>query len=260
MNELIKVDCSGEQMKVSGRELHKFLEVDTPYSKWFQRVCTRIITDGNGGKATITVFFEGIDYQTLDGQKCPTNNPKNPWATVTDHKLNIDMVKEICMMSRTDKGEVARKYFIQVEKDWNSPEKVMARALKFADQTINQLNQTIAIMEPKARYYDIVLACKDLVPTTIISKDYGWSATKLNRWLNENGYQYRRGNTWVLYEKYADKGYTSSKTHVYEDKSGREHSSMQTQWTQAGRLFVYNELKKRGILPMIEQDTMQERM
>ena len=154
-----------------------------------------------------------------------------------------------------------------VGQDSMTREQLVAKALVAAndiiaerDKTINQLNETVAIMEPKARYYDIVLACKDLVPTTIISKDYGWSATKLNRWLNENGYQYRRGNTWVLYEKYADKGYTSSKTHVYEDKSGREHSTMQTQWTQAGRLFVYNELKKRGILPMIEQDTMQERM
>lgn len=146
-------------------------------------------------------------------------------------------------------------------------EQLIAKALVAAndiidekDRQISQLTETnqiqagqIAELKPRANYCDIVLATKDLVPITLIAKDYGMSATEMNKILHEHGYQYKRNKTWVLYDKYADKGYTSSKTHVYEDCYGREHSQMSTQWTQSGRLFIYNELKKYGILPTVEQ-------
>lgn len=163
MNEMIKIDFSGEQMKVSGRELHSVLEVETPYSKWFQRVCTQTIIDEHGNKTTVVVFHDGQDYETLVGQKCPTNNPKNPWTTVTDHSLSMDMVKEICMMSRTEKGKRIREYFIQVEKDWNSPDKLMARALKMADATIAKLNATIEEQKPKVEFADALLVCENCI-------------------------------------------------------------------------------------------------
>lgn len=148
MNELIKVDYSTDRPTVSARELHEFLEVETPYHKWFPRMCEY-------------GFSEGPDYATLVGQKCPTNNPKNPWTTITDAQLTIDMAKEICMLQRNEKGKQARQYFIQLEKDWNSPEKVMARALKLADKQISSLraeNSALTVenevMRPKAGYFD----------------------------------------------------------------------------------------------------------
>ena len=137
--------------------------------------------------------------------------------------------------------------------DEDSDDLAIINGYKALMRKVERLEAKVAIMEDKASYYDIVLATKDLVPITLIAKDYGMSATEMNKILHEHGYQYKRNKTWVLYDKYADKGYTSSKTHIYEDCYGREHSQMSTQWTQSGRLFIYNELKKYGILPMVEQ-------
>lgn len=137
--------------------------------------------------------------------------------------------------------------------DENSDDLAIINGYKALMRKVERLESKVAIMEHKASYYDIVLATKDLVPITLIAKDYGMSATEMNKILHEHGYQYKRNKTWVLYDKYADKGYTSSKTHIYEDCYGRERSQMHTCWTQAGRLFIYNELKKFGILPMVEQ-------
>ena len=146
-------------------------------------------------------------------------------------------------------------------------EQLIAKALVAAndiidekDRQISQLTETnqiqavqIAELTPRANYCDIVLATKDLVPITLIAKDYGMSATEMNKILHEHGYQYKRNKTWVLYDKYADKGYTGTKTHIYSDNYGRNHASIFTYWTQSGRLFIYNELKKFGILPIVEQ-------
>ena len=137
--------------------------------------------------------------------------------------------------------------------DEDSDDLAIINGYKALMRKVERLESKVAIMEPKASYCDIVLATKDLVPITLIAKDYGMSATEMNKILHEHGYQYKRNKTWVLYDKYADKGYTSSKTHVYEDCYGRERSQMHTYWTQAGRLFIYQELKKHDILPMVER-------
>lgn len=124
---------------------------------------------------------------------------------------------------------------------------------KVLEQENAQQKSTIALMEPKALYYDIVLLCKDLVPITLIAKDYGWSAVKMNKYLHDKGIQYKRGSTWVLYQKYSDLGYTGTKTHTYEDDYGDSHVKMQTYWTQTGRLFIYKLLKEDGVLPLVER-------
>lgn len=111
-----------------------------------------------------------------------------------------------------------------------------------AEQRVNEL-------QPKATYYDLVLQNKTLLSVTKIAKDYGMSATTLNKMLNDFGVQYKQGGTWLLYQKHADKGYTQSTTHVIDD----ERSSLLTKWTQKGRLFIYETLKDNGILPLIEQ-------
>lgn len=111
--------------------------------------------------------------------------------------------------------------------------------------------EKIAQLEPKARYCDMVLQCPDAVPITTIAKDYGWSAQKMNKWLAEQGIQYKLGKTWYVYQKFADKGCTQSKTTLIG--SDNAHAVVHTCWTQEGRLFIYEMMKKDGILPLIEQ-------
>ena len=115
-----------------------------------------------------------------------------------------------------------------------------------------QQEQIINELQPKATYYDLILQCKDLLSITQIAKDYGRGGAWLNKTLNQLGIQYKLRDTWLLYSKYADKGYTGSKTQNYVDKEGYTHSKMYTYWTQKGRLFIYEKLKKQGILPLIE--------
>ena len=112
--------------------------------------------------------------------------------------------------------------------------------------------QQIAEMKPKATYYDVVLKCKDAVNISVIAKDYGWSGIRMNEYLHDKGIQFKQGDTWLLYQKHADKGYTRTNTHVYEDSNGFEHTKVHTKWTQKGRLFIYEQLKADGIYPQIE--------
>lgn len=112
-----------------------------------------------------------------------------------------------------------------------------------AEQQVNEL-------QPKATYYDLVLQNKSLVSVTQIAKDYGKSARWLNQKLHELGVQYKQGDTWLLYQKYAENGYTQSTTHVIDDS----HSKLFTKWTQKGRLFIYDLLKTINVLPLIEAD------
>ncbi|MBR1437493.1 MAG: antA/AntB antirepressor family protein, partial [Synergistaceae bacterium] len=131
-NALVKVIYNEEHLNerpaVLGRDLHKALDIQTPYHKWFPRMCEY-------------GFTKDKDYMILVGQKCPTNNPKNPWTEVTDHQLTIDMAKEICMLQRTEIGKRCREYFLEIERQWNSPDAVMARALQMANRRVDMLRQ-----------------------------------------------------------------------------------------------------------------------
>lgn len=117
-------------------------------------------------------------------------------------------------------------------------------------------NQQIKEMQPKVSYYDIVLQCKDLLAINVIAKDYGWAAIKMNKFLHEQHIQYKQGDTWLLYQEYAEMGYTSTKTNKYEGKNGYNHVKVHTYWTQKGRLFIYELMKKNGILPIIERENI----
>ena len=248
MNELISIQYENNRPTVLGRELHEALEVKTPYDKWFPRMSEY-------------GFEEGLDFSTFLSESTGGRPALN-------HQLTIDMAKELCMIQRTDKGKECRRYFLEVEKRWNSPEAIMARALQFANQQLIEVRQhnqllegTVAIqrqqiseMQPKASYYDVVLNCKDLISTSAIAKDYGKSAIWLNRYLHEKGIQFKQGDIWLLYQKHAEKGYTSTKTHSYLGSNGENHTKVHTYWTQKGRLFIYELLKHNGILPLIEQE------
>lgn len=111
--------------------------------------------------------------------------------------------------------------------------------------------QIIGELRPKASYYDLILQNKSVVPISLIAKDYGFSAMKLNAILHDLGIQYKMGKTWLLYQKYAEMGYTQSKTHAID----ADRSVMHTYWTQKGRIFLYELLKREnGIIPLIEKE------
>ena len=126
--------------------------------------------------------------------------------------------------------------------------------LKIEREKNKQQEQVINELQPKATYYDLVLQNKDLVPISIIAKDYGMSGKGMNQKLHELKVQYTLGSTWLLYSKYQDKGYTSSKTITYDKNNGTKGSKMYTNWTQKGRLFIYDLLKSENILPLIERE------
>ena len=116
-------------------------------------------------------------------------------------------------------------------------------------QTLIQ-RQQIAEMQPKASYYDLILQNKNTVPITQIAKDYGMSGRRFNELLHELGVQYKFRKTWLLYQQYAECGYTQSRTYAIDEN----RSVMHTYWTQKGRLFLYDLLKNEGIYPLIEQE------
>lgn len=117
-----------------------------------------------------------------------------------------------------------------------------------------EMSDKISELQPKATYYDEILASKDTVLTTQIAKDYGMSAKAFNILLHDLGVQYKVGDQWVLYSKYQGMGYVHSKTHSYPKNDGSYGTRMQTEWRQAGRLFLYDLLKQHGTLPLIEQE------
>ncbi len=248
MDELIRINYDSERPTVNGRDLHDALQVKTAYKDWFPRMCEY-------------GFSEGTDF-------CSFLSESSGGRPAVNHQLTIDMAKQLCMIQRTDIGRKFRQYFIQVEEAWNSPEAVMARALQFANQqlallrhqnmeltdTIAVQNQQILEMKPKVSYYDVVLNCKDLISTSAIAKDYGKSAIWMNRYLHEKGVQFKQGDIWLLYQKYAQKGYTSTKTHSYPGTDGETHTKVHTYWTQKGRLFIYELMKSDGMMPLIEQE------
>ena len=109
-------------------------------------------------------------------------------------------------------------------------------------------------MSPKASYYDLILQSKDVVAVTVIAKDYGMTAQAFNKLLKENNIQFKCNGTWVLYSKYNGNGYTATKTTNFVHDSGEQGSRVGTYWTQKGRVFLYNFLKEKGVLPMIEKE------
>ena len=113
--------------------------------------------------------------------------------------------------------------------------------------------QQIAELQPKATYYDLILQCKDLLSVTEIAKDYGMSAKGMNKKLHELGVQYNQSGVWFLYAKYQSEGYTQTKTQNYPKPDGTQGSRTHMYWTQKGRLFLYDFLKAKDVLPMIER-------
>jgi len=251
MNELLPINYDTEEPTVSARDLHEALGIEKRFSAWFE-------TNSQG-------FAKDEDYTPYLWV-----HPQNK-QEFTDYDLSIDMAKHICLMSRTEKGKQCRQYFIDLEKAWNTPEQIMARALKMADKAIISLKdrcnlldgqvveqqKLISQMKPKADYLDRILSSKSLVATTQIAKDYGYSAIAFNKLLRDLGVQWKVNKQWVLYAKYQGLGYVSSRTISITRSDGRPDVVMQTEWTQKGRLFLYELLKENDIYPAIEKPIKQ---
>lgn len=242
MNELLKVEVNeNQEQTVSGRELHMFLGIETRYNDWF----ARMLQYG---------FEEGKDFYSKMSKNTEAGRPS------TDHIMKLDMAKELCMLARNEKGKQARQYFLEVEREWNSPEKVMARALKIAEGEISNLKientaltlentmqkQVIAEFKPVKEYVDTILASTDTVATTQIAADYGMSAKTLNKILNGQHIIRNVGGQWILYKKHMNKGYTKSETIEVTRKDGTKKVVMQTKWTQKGRLKIHDILTGLG--------------
>lgn len=127
------------------------------------------------------------------------------------------------------------------------------KMLEEKDGTIKVQEQIISELKPLADYTDVILKNKGLVTITQIAKDYGMSGQELNQMLHKLKIQYKLGEQWLLYVKYQKCGYTHSETVDIRHKDGRPDVKMNTKWTQKGRLFLYELLKKQGVVPVVEQ-------
>lgn len=180
MNELIKITYNNDRPAVSARDLHDFLEVKTAYKDWFPRMCEY-------------GFTEGEDF-------CSFLSESTGGRPAQDAVPTIDMAKELCMIQRNEKGKQARQYFLQIEKNWNSPEKVMARALQIAGDKLKRLENKVEADVPKVLFADAVSASKTSILVGELAKllkqngvDIGQH--RLFRWMRENGYLIRRNGT-----------------------------------------------------------------
>ena len=179
MNELLKINYDTETPTVSARDLHEQLNISTRFNDWFPRMCEY-------------GFEEGKDFYSKMSESTGGRPSK-------EYDISIDMAKQICMIQRTPEGKEIRQYFLDLEKAWNTPEQIMARALKMASQSIESLKdrckflgdqvveqqQIITELQPKANYVDKILQSKSLVTITQIAKDYGMSGRKFNQILKE---------------------------------------------------------------------------
>jgi len=221
MNELIKITYSDDNTpSVSGRELHEFLAVKDRYTDWFKRMTEYGFTDG--------ADFFGEIRESTGGRPA------------TDHRLTIDMAKELCMIQRTERGKQARQYFLALERAWNTPEQVMARALKMADQQILGLRQanselTVqnAIMQPKAEYFDDLVDRNLLTNFRDTAKELKVKQNDFVSFLLNRKYIYRgSGGKLLPYAQHADSGLFEVKEQVNE-KTG--WAGTQTLITPKGR-------------------------
>lgn len=201
--------------------------------------------DTLGGKQDLTMINESGLYSLILSSKMPNAKKFKHWVTAdvlpAIRKTGMYATEELL-----ENPDLAIQAFtaLKLEREKN----------KKLNTTVKVQEQQIMELQPKASYYDLVLNCPDLLSVTVIAKDYGKSAKWLNNFLKEHKIQFKQGGIWLLYKEYAEKGYTSTKTHTVNGNDGKQHSKVNTYWTQKGRLFIYALLKSEGILPIMEQE------
>lgn len=233
MNEIIRVNQ--ETMTVSARELHEALCVQKRFSAWFD-------TNSQG-------FIEGEDFTSV-----PTSTVVNNGAVreLDDYQCSVDMAKHICLMSRTDKGKKCRQYLIDLEKVWNSPEQVMARALKLADQTIARLtaDNTVLLednkrMKPKEEFFDAVTDSTDAVDMKDAANalHMGIGRNNLFKFLREQKILTENNRP---YQQYIDRGYFRVIEQKYDKGYGETGINIKTVVYQKGVDYIRKRLTDAG--------------
>jgi Prophage antirepressor len=195
----------------------------------------------NGGIQQMLFITEGDIYRLIVNSKLPSAEKFERWVfddvlpTVRQHGL---YAKEELLNDPDLFISALQK--LKAEKERS----------KFLELENAQSRQIICELQPKASYYDLILQNKSVIPVSQIAKDYGMSGKAFNKMLHDLGVQFKQCNTWLLYQCYADQGYTQSKTYAID----AERSAMHTYWTQKGRLFLYDLLKNEcSLLPVIER-------
>ena len=203
------------------------------------KLTERIVLSGQN-REVIFINESGL-YSLILSSKMPNAKKFKHWVTAevlpTIRKHGMYAIDEIL-----ENPDLAIAALTQLKEE-------RERRRQLECQTLIQ-RQQIAEMQPKASYYDLILQNKNTVPITQIAKDYGMSGRKFNELLHELGVQYKFRKTWLLYQQYAECGYTQSRTYAIDES----RSVMHTYWTQKGRLFLYDLLKCEGIYPLIEQE------
>lgn len=197
------------------------------------RLGERIVTSGQNRE--IVVINESGLYSLILKSKLPTAKKFKRWVT-------SEVLPSIRKHGMYARDELLDNPDLLLDVVTSLKEEREKRLM--AEQQINEL-------QPKATYYDLILQNDSLVSISKIAKDYGMSGVALNKKLHELGIQFKQGKTWLLYQKYASRGYTQSKTELV---NGGKTSVMHTYWTQAGRLFIYDLLKTINIYPTIESE------
>lgn len=263
MNELVKVDF--ENQTVSARDLHEALGISERFSLWTSRYQDLMNEYGVTpvGKPTEVHNNGGIQLKEL-----------------IDYELPVDLAKHICMMSKTEKGRVIRQYFIDLEKAWNTPEQIMARALKLADKQITDLRaendslieenevlleenrryvEDIENMQPALKYLEQICKSDEKFNATQIAAEYGIQAEQLNKLLHERGWIKNTNRTWVPTAKIADKGYMfAGKPFIYDEVNHK--SKTPWYWSQEGRKAINILLAKDGIFTIKEREHRYQQM
>lgn len=244
MKDLIPIKVENDQQLLSARDLHKGLGLKKQFTDWV--------------KQNFKDFEENIDFVFTPQS---VNMPNGGTKQIKDYFLTIDMAKQLCLMSRTEKGKQYRKYLIEVERKWNDPQEVVKRGYAILQNENTQLklenkNLTVQLEESnkKASYLDVILGTPDALAITQIAADYGYGAVNFNKLLKQVGIQHKVNGQWILYKVYMGKGYVVSQAFTFKDHLGKDRSKTTTYWTQKGRKLIYDVLKDNDILPLIERD------
>lgn len=237
MNELIPINYEGEQPTVSARELHTGLEITDRFSRWFERM-------------SAYGFSEGNDFTSVKSSTLVNNGAERE---ITDYRISIDMAKQICMIQRSEKGRQYRQYFLDLEKAWNTPEQIFARALKMADQTIANLKDTnkslvekIEADRPKTIFADAVstshtsILIGDLAKL-ICQNGVQTGQKRLFQWMRENGYLMKTGASYNMpMQRYIEQGLFEVKESSVQNPDGSVRVTRTTKVTGKGQLYFIN--------------------
>lgn len=241
MHELKIFDNESQNPTVSARELHEKLHIGTKFATWFPRMCEY-------------GFFENDDYTT-----CYPNlgSENHGGQNMVDYNISLDMAKQICMIQRTPEGKELRQYLIDLEKAWNTPEQIMARALKIADKKIDALNQRIEqqqheieVAKPKTIFADAVATSHTSILIGDLAKLICQNGCEIGQkrlfaWLRDNGYLMKYGSSYNMpLQRFLEQGLFEVKERAINNPDGSVKVTRTTVVTGKGQIYFINKFLK----------------